>query len=334
MNWLFALRCSAFSIFLAVLSTGFAERFYYLGTLGDVSIQMDLILEDSVARGHYYYDAVGLPLDLEGFIEEGAVRLEEYTSADTTLGRVLTGTFEGTLSDESSDYGATFSGTWITPQGNALPFTLNKIAEYADLDFKQTRITAKGIYPFFLSPFEELSAQLQDDLLNSLFDFVREGQDYALAGETFNGWWLERQQTISYASADLLSLSETLWVYTGGAHGNTGLMGHTFALVDDKVRALRLKDFFLEDADYLAVLSPFVLEALRAQEAQWVLNGDIDGFSKDDLSVVTLSPTGLTFGFEPYAVGPYAQGTFFIMVPFDTLKPIIDPEGPLARFLN
>ena len=333
MRWLLA-RVLILIILTSALSSALAERFYYLGTLGNVAIQMDLTLKDSVATGNYYYDAIGLALDLVGGVDGNVVRLEEYTSADTTLGRILTGTFEGTLSNETTDYGNTFSGIWKNPQGSSFPFSLRKIAEYADVSLEQNRIAVKASYPFLLNPFESSNEKLQDDLLNSLFDFVREGQDYALAGEVFHGWWLERHQAITYASQDLVSLSEALYAYTGGAHGNTGLMGYTFGLIDGKVRTLKLKDFFLEDADYLAVLSPFVLEALRAQEAQWVLDGDIDGLGKDDLSVVTLSPTGLTFGFEPYAMGPYAQGTFFVTVPFETLKPIIDSEGLLARFLE
>ena len=42
----------------------------------------------------------------------------------------------------------------------------------------------------------------------------------------------------------------------------------------------------------------------------------------------------MTFGFEPYAVGPYAQGTFFVTVPFGVLEPVIDPVGPLKAFVK
>ena len=273
---------------------------------------MEMSLEHPLASGRYYYDAVGVPLDLEGTVaSDGAVRLSEYTQAVTTLGRQLTGTFEGTLSSDSSEFAQTFSGTWRSPDGDTLPFTLTKIAEYAEVHFKQGSIEAGASYPVFVGPFATPDTRLQSNLTDSLFDFVQEGQGAWLAGELFNGWSLEREQSITYASADLVSVAETLYVYTGGAHPNTGLAAYTLYADGERVRILTLKDFFLPEVDYLALLSPYVVNALLEQGAQWVVDGGVDGFTGDDLSVVTVSPTGLRFGFEPYAVGPYAQGTFF-----------------------
>ena len=48
-----------------------AERFYYLGSVGGQPVQMDLTLSGTSAQGHYYYDAIGAPLDLEGMITLG-----------------------------------------------------------------------------------------------------------------------------------------------------------------------------------------------------------------------------------------------------------------------
>ena len=295
-----------------------AERFYYFGSLGERPVQMDLSLETASASGHYYYDAVGVPLDLEGTVtSEGVVRLSEYTQAVTTLGRQLTGTFEGVLESTSGTFGQTFSGEWHSPDGDTAPFNLTRVAEYAEVNFKQGSIEAKASYPVFSGSFATSETRLQSNLTDSLFDFVREGQEVWLSGELFNGWTLEREQNITYASAGLVSIAETLSAYTGGAHPNTGLAAYTLYADGERVRSLSLKDFFLPEVDYLALLSPYVVNALLEQGAQWLVDGSVDGFTKDELSVVTVSPTGLTFGFEPYAVGPYAQGTFFVTVPFE-----------------
>ena len=318
-----------------------AERFYYLGSVGERPVQFDLSLSDAPATtattpitGSFYYDTVGLPLDLEGTLTSaGEVRLEAYTQAVTTLGRQQTGVFEGTLSNDT-DFGERFSGSWRSSSGATASFSLDKIAEYADAVFVQGRISARASYPVFSAPFSTLDTRLQSDLINSLFDFVQEGQEAASAGELFGGWSLERLQTVTYASANLVSVAETLYVYTGGAHPNTGLASYTLFTDADRTRLLDLADFFLPEVDYLALLSPYLVSALLEQRAQWVVDGSVDGFTKDALSVVTVSPTGLTFGFEPYAVGPYAQGTFFVTVPFDVLEPVIDPAGPLKALLE
>ena len=310
-----------------------AERFYYLGSVGERPVQLELALLEGAATGSFYYDAVGLPLDLAGrFTSEGELRLEAYTRADTTLGRQRTGVFEGDLSSDAT--GKRFSGLWRSSSGRVLPFSFDKIAEYAEIRFAQGLISAGASYPVFSKPFSTLDTRLQSDLINSLFDFVQEGQVAAAAGELFNGWSLDREQSVVYASSNLVSVAETLYVYTGGAHPNTGLAAYTLLTDGDRVRILSLPDFFLPEVDYLALLSPYVVNALLEQGAQWVLDGSVDGFTRDDLSVVTVSPAGLRFGFEPYAVGPYVQGTFFVTVPFDVLEPVIDPAGPLKAFVE
>lgn len=233
-----------------------------------------------------------------------------------------------------NEFGGSFTGLWHSPDGDVLPFALTRVAEYAEITFEQGRIAARASYPVFSTPFTAFDTRLQSDLINSLFDFAQEGQEAWLEGDLFNGWSLERNQTVVYASTSLVSIAETLYVYTGGAHPNTGLAAYTLAAEDDRVRILDLKDLFLPGVDYLALLSPFVVNALLEQGAQWVVDGHVDGFTKDDLSVVTVSPAGLRFGFEPYTVGPYAQGILYVTVPFESLKAVIDPEGPLKAFAN
>ena len=311
-----------------------AERFYYLGSVGEQDVQVELSLEGDSAAGHYYYDRVGVPLDLVGRVDsEGNVVLREFTRAGSPLGRQLTGTFTGKLSASPNDYGSSFQGTWESPDGEVRPFDFTRAAEYVELNLGQGRIEARADYPFFLTPLDGLNRRLQTDVLTSSFDFVQEGQGYLLDGELYNGWTLQRELRLEYASDSLVSISEILYVYTGGAHGNTGLAGYTYVVADGRTRSVRLADLFKEDANYLAVLEPYILEQLLEQEAQWVVDGTLT-LTDDDLSSFTVSPRGLTFGFEPYAVGPYAQGTFEVTVPFEVVASVIDLEGPLERFLE
>ena len=226
--------------------SAFAERFYYLGTVGEQGVQVELNLEGESATGHYYYDRVGVPLDLTGTVDgEGNVALREFTQAGSPLGQQLTGTFTGKLSASPNDYGSSFQGGWESPDGEVRPFELTRVAEYVELNLGQGRIEARADYPFFLTPLDALNRRLQTDVLTSSFDFVQEGQSYLLEGELYNGWTLQRELRLEYASDTLVSISEILYVYTGGAHGNTGLAGYTFTVVQDgRVRSVRLADFF------------------------------------------------------------------------------------------
>ena len=236
----FSGRAAALLLCLGLSFSAAAERFYYLGTVGDRPVQLELSVPDpavldrigassdisspsvsspgvsspglsgSSAQGRYYYDAVGIPLDLEGTVTPaGAVRLREFTQAVTTLGRQQTGVFEGTLSVGATG-GDVFSGVWRSSDGDTLPFSLTRVAQYATIAFEQGRITAKASYPVFTVPFSTPDTRLQSDLINSLFDFVQEGQAAAAAGEPLTGWSLEREQIVTYASSSLVSVAEAL----------------------------------------------------------------------------------------------------------------------------
>jgi hypothetical protein len=42
----------------------------------------------------------------------------------------------------------------------------------------------------------------------------------------------------------------------------------------------------------------------------------------------TVDAKGLNFHFDPYVVGPYAQGEFEVFVPFSALKELLAPDRP------
>jgi hypothetical protein len=84
----------------------------------------------------------------------------------------------------------------------------------------------------------------------------------------------------------------------------------------------------------MKVLSDYCIRDLRKQQAGWVLNGEPKELKADDLSAFVISPRGITFAFDPYAVGPYAEGSYFVVVGYKDLKGIINPAGPLRQFLK
>ena len=66
----------------------------------------------------------------------------------------------------------------------------------------------------------------------------------------------------------------------------------------------------------------------------WVVTGEVSELQEGDLAAFSLLPKGLRFAFSPYQVGPFVQGSFFVMMPYKALASHIDPEGPLVRFLE
>lgn len=53
-----------------------------------------------------------------------------------------------------------------------------------------------------------------------------------------------------------------------------------------------------------------------------------------DLNIFTLSERGLTITFQPYHVGGWADGPYCVTIPFEILKHLIKPNGPLSEFVK
>ena len=47
-----------------------------------------------------------------------------------------------------------------------------------------------------------------------------------------------------------------------------------------------------------------------------------------------ITPKGLQITFDDYQVTPHAAGPQQVLVPYATLKALIDPAGPLAEFIK
>ena len=333
MQNLYKLILVIFIIFVFTFSSG--QSFYYAGIMGDgLAIQMKLTLDGQKVSGHYYYDQVGIPLRLEGKLEEdNRIRLEEY--AEDINSSQLTGTFNGSLSSSMTEFGDTFTGEWVNNYGNLFSFSLKKIAEYVDFDLTQNRIETSSRYPYFIAPHTStLNNLLQDDFIQRQTDFLHEGQEVLKANELYNSWTLDSTTQISYYSDDLISLTDSSYLYTGGAHGYVVLDSYNFALNDMDIRILELRDMFTARADFMSLLNPFLIDRLGQQEAQWIIDGSISSFSEGELQIFTISPQGLTFHFEQYSVGPYVQGIFEVVVPYDVLASIIDESSPLLKFVG
>jgi hypothetical protein len=106
-----------------------------------------------------------------------------------------------------------------------------------------------------------------------------------------------------------------------------------FSITGGKTVSLKLADLFLPQAPYIDLLSTYCIDDLRKQEAAHVKSGDVVRLDEHDLSVFSIVPRGIEFTFKPYVVGPYPDGSYSLLIPYQALRKIIDPNGPLRRFV-
>lgn len=122
--------------------------------------------------------------------------------------------------------------------------------------------------------------------------------------------------------------------------GNIAGMAHPYhyhqvlnmSLDDDTT--LSLDELFKPDSNYLFWLSNYVTGVLtkKLSTANLILDGLTP--TPDHFKLWNLEPTGMRFTFDEASVAPYVYGTQSVVVPYDLLAPMLNPDTVLAECLN
>lgn len=219
----------------------------------------------------------------------------------------------------------------VTPAEQAAPLTYSRDTDYADVEL--TLPPAIAAYP-------DLHASIYGEEVRSLREFLEGAQsdhtEYSGEGP-MQPYSREVTYEVAGQSARLLSLRETNFEYTGGAHPNSGFA----AVLWDKTadRSIQPTALFRRGAD-MSALDQALCSAINAARAQAtgqpsnLTLSSSDGFACPRAAqtpfVLATSTTsgrvgGLEFLIGPYVVGPYAEGSYQIVVPQSAFRGLIDP---------
>lgn len=168
----------------------------------------------------------------------------------------------------------------------------------------------------------------------------------------FQPWSYETTVSATMDTPEFVSAIEEYFEYTGGAHPNSGFG----AMVWDKPAGAEIDiTQVLAEAEVdgptltavAALLDEAHLKAFHAKliEAKVYEPGDpelaneqpawIDGFTADagSFSTFTFTPSedgetiaALTFWYEPYQIGPYAEGPYVLTLPADEIRDVLAPR--------
>ncbi len=160
-------------------------------------------------------------------------------------------------------------------------------------------------------------------------------------------WTFERgyAQT-SNVGGRYVSIVRTDYVYTGGAHPNTLI--DTILWDEESRKQISIRPLFQETADNGPTLKALRAAAVAAVKAEKKARGIADSGGIDwyegvapallKIGAISLAPStvagksaGLAFHYSPYAVGPYAEGSYTVFVPWEAFKAHLSPQG-LAIF--
>ena len=187
------------------------------------------------------------------------------------------------------------------------------------------------------SPFPRaISAQLAAEARGEAGTFVTGGLGVAWEGFKVGGarwsWEGMSRMHLAWLSAECVSLLQEGYAYTGGAHGNTVVVGRNFLFREGKARELALTNLFRAGVAWEKRLSQLCLRDLRRQHAGFVVDGTVKKLAAAEMASFTFDRRGLVIHFQDYLVGPHSEGLFSVFLPWSQLRQLLDPAGP-AQFL-
>ena len=125
--------------------------------------------------------------------------------------------------------------------------------------------------------------------------------------------------------------------YAGAAHPSHLFWSLNYNINNEE--EIKLADLFIEKSDYLHIISDFCLEDLAKKsddpdyepDKDWIYRGA--GPEEENFKCFTLSEDSLVITFNEYQVGPYVEGSSEVHIPYEYLKIILNPEGPLGSLI-
>jgi hypothetical protein len=216
------------------------------------------------------------------------------------------------------------------PTFNALVFLPKITREYNE----DPRFEVNFAYPYLQSDLpsaEKFNQEMERIVQNQITD----ARQAATEAETWRKQNLPESTSSIYAThtldvtkTGLVGLVYSISSYAAGAaHPNNFNLTFNYDLTTGKV--LTLEELFQSGTDYLGSLSQYCMEDLRSQNRLDFQEGVLP--KPENFQNWAITSNGLKIVFDPYQVAPYASGTNEVLIPYQRIKDILRPDGPLGK---
>src|ERR1041384_2381707 len=329
---------------------------YFKGSIGSsLDLQMKLVRTGDQLAGSYFYQKVGTRINVRGDVDKnGSLTLQEFDQAGKQ-----TGLFKGIWTIDATDGLVTLAGNWSKPPGDKGSDKLTAFSVHEEpISFtgeveivgKQIKDSNKKLmyeiaaqYPQIMGGnnpnFEKFNQLARASVTKTVADFkkqmAREPGEDEPRPEGSMGSDLTVAYDVALAQDDLVSVEFTVGsYYQGAAHPNSYSEVINYDLKNGK--QLKLSDLFKPGAKYVQAIATYCIADLKKQgKDKGLTDEEIEkgaAASPKNYQSWTITKKGLGINFDSYHVGPYAAGPQYVIVPYATLKDLINPEGPIAQF--
>ncbi|MBA3647566.1 MAG: DUF3298 and DUF4163 domain-containing protein [Chitinophagales bacterium] len=170
-----------------------------------------------------------------------------------------------------------------------------------------------------------------DDYTESFTDSISpEQQKFMDESPQMYNWSTLTQTQVLFNENYILSLRKLNYEYTGGAHGNSSFVNLVFNLhtgyplkLDDILKPSEINQ--ISQLENGQLRKDYNIQAGHALTDAGFL---IDKVESNNNFFITKS--GLGFTYNPYEIAPYVFGSVNVIIPWNQLQPLINPNGPLA----
>jgi Protein of unknown function (DUF3298)/Deacetylase PdaC len=332
------------------------DTFHFRGTIaGNLRIEMTLIRDGERLSGSYFYPKVGKNIDVKGTIDkDGNVDLKESDESGKQTG-VFKGKWRPATEIELDV--SEIDGKWSKPDGSKQtaflvteqPITFTGPQRIVPKNIKEANkkdhYTIDAEYPQVEggdARFDKFNKETRNMIAKDVATWKAgeasvkgdETVDYPteVPDSSFNIGY-----DIRFATDNLISVEFSEGGYTrGAAHPNSSTAVVNYDLKSGK--KLALADLFKPKSNYLSVISTYCIKNLKEQSRKKDLMLEDDTIQTgasakaDNYKAWAITKKGLWITFDPYQVGPYAAGPQYVLVPYSSLKDLINPEGPIGSF--
>ena len=330
------------------------DKYFFRGTIADLSIEMQLVRDGERLSGSYFYPKVGKNIALTGTVDkDNNVAL---TETDDTGKQ--TGMFKGKwqpASDSPDPSIHEIEGKWSRPDGSRQTEFLITEQPYQftgkvqvnpkiikDTN-KQKHYTVDAQYPQIDGDarFDGFNREVRSMITKDVAAFKSGEEDSSndvagLTDENQNST-MDAGYDFHYATDDLISIAFTEGTYErGAAHGLSSTQVINYDVKNNK--KLALADLFKDKSKYLSVIAAYCQKELkeRAKKPDAMVLPDLiesgAGARADNYRAWNITKKGLWITFDPYQVAAYAAGPQNILVPYSALKDIIKPDGVIGPY--
>ena len=337
-----------------------AETKFFKGSIGSsLGLQMKLMRTNDQLNGNYFYQKVGTRIELRGSVDkDGNVVLEESDSSGKQ-----TGVFKGIWHLNAEDGLISIAGNWSKPPGDkggekktafsvheepiAFSGGVELIAKQIKENNKELKYEIAAEYPQLTGStnpnFAKFNQAVRSLVTKKVSEFKKEmatPEQQEMSSESM-GSDLNIGYTVVLAQDDLISAKfDTGSYYRGAAHPNSYSEALNYDLKNGQ--ALKLSDLFKPGARYLQAISSYSVKDLKRQSKAKGADGMLDDSSIEggaapaakNFHSWTITKKGLGINFDSYQVGPYAAGPQYVLVPYATIKDLINVDGPIGQFVK